>query len=87
MGTEVRNGRTFRLRLMDGETEVKSLMVEAEMPPQGATVTHDGKEWHVAAPVWVLEKEKLFQVVKLTLKGLGKASAKRTGPIRAKALD
>lgn len=87
MPVEVRNGHVqFRLRLVDGDAEVKSLMVTAAIPPEGAVVSHDAQDWQVSKPAWVLEGKKLFQVVTMSLKKPVKRPTRRSGPITAQYL-
>jgi hypothetical protein len=76
----------FRVRLVEGETELQSISVTGEIPPPGTLVMHGERQWFASAPAWVLEGKELFPVISLTLHSPKKVP-KRRGPTRSQFLD
>ena len=76
----------FRVRLVDGETELQTIAVTGELPPPGTLVTHGERQWFASGPAWVLEGKELFPVISLTLHS-PKKPTKRRGPTRSQFLD
>lgn len=76
----------FRVRLVEGETELQTISVTGEMPPAGTLVAHGDRQWFASAPAWVLEGKELFPVISLTLH-TEKKVPKRRGPTRSQFLD
>lgn len=76
----------FRVRLVEGESELQTLMVTGEVPPPGTLVAHGDRQWFASAAAWVLEGKQIFPVVTLTLH-VAKKPPKRRGPTRVQYLD
>jgi hypothetical protein len=67
----------FRLRLVDGETEIKSIMASGQVPPAGVSVMYEGQQWFASAPAWVLEGKQVLQIVTLSQRPTKKLPKRR----------